>query len=149
MRRGDRIALVAVVLAGCAVSAAAQPAACSRTDFESAVGDAAQTLVALNQKNAAPFQAKLRQLKDKRGWSHDQFMKEAQPLVQDEKIAEFDRQSGEFLDRINSMSDAGTTSRVPDCKLLAELRANMKAMVDAQVAKWAYMFERVDKEIAR
>jgi hypothetical protein len=132
-----------------AAVAEAQPAGCTRAEFEAVVQDAAQALVALNQKNAAPFQAKLRALKDKRGWSHDQFMAEAQPLVQDDRIAEFDRQSGEYLDRINSMSVAGTAGRSPDCKLLADLKANMKAMVDAQVAKWAYMFERVDKELVR
>lgn len=140
------LAVLAILPAGSAQLCAAD---CTRTDFETAVGTAAGALSALNQKNTPVFQAKLRALKDKRGWSHDQFMAEAAPLVQDDTISEFDRKSGEYLSQINSMSAAGTAGRTPDCKLLGELRANMQAMVDAQVAKWVYMFEKLEKELGQ
>ena len=35
----------------------------------------------------------------------------------------------------------------PDCALLLELRARMKALVDTQTAKWAYMFEKIETEM--
>src|ERR1700730_8105308 len=45
---------------------------CAKADFEAVVDDAAAALRDLNLKNKPNFQEKLRQLKDKRGWSHDQ-----------------------------------------------------------------------------
>src|SRR6478609_2380489 len=58
-------------------------AKCSKADFEAVVDDAAGALRGLAQQNTPQFQAKLRQLKVKRGWSDDQLLKEAEPLVRD------------------------------------------------------------------
>lgn len=149
MRRVARILWAVLGLMQAGAVAFAQPAACSRTEFETAVSEAAQALGQLTQKNTPPFQEQLRQLKDKRNWSHDQFMAEAAPFVQDDSITEFDNRAGEHLDRINSMSSAGSSARTPDCRLLAELRANMKALVETQTAKWAYMFKKLDAELAK
>jgi hypothetical protein len=95
------------------------------------------------------FQGKLRQLKGKRGWSDDQLVKEAEPLVRDDKIAGFDQQSEEFLLRITSGGQAGSSGGAPDCKLLAELRAVMQSLVETQKAKWAYMFEKIEGELRK
>ena len=144
-----RRALLAGIAACIAAAASGQPVTCTRAELESAVTEAARALGALTEKNTAPFQAKLRSLKDKRGWSHDQFMTEAAPFVQDDRIAEIDARSGELLDRINSVSVAGSSARVPDCALLAQLRATMATLVETQAAKWAYMFQKLDAELAR
>ena len=112
------------------------------------VDEAAGALRDLNQQNTPPFQGKLRQLKDKRGWSHDQFLKEAAPLVRDDTIAGFDQKSEEFLARITSGGQTGA-GEAPDCALLAELRATMKVLVETQQAKWAYMFDKIDKELRK
>ena len=100
-------------------------------------------------QNTPQFQAKLRQLKAKRGWSDDQFLKEAEPLVRDDKIAGFDQQSEEFLARITSGGQAGASGEAPDCKLLAELRTVMGSLVETQKAKWAYMFEKIEGELRK
>ena len=139
--------LLAVVSGGSVASA--QAPACSKADFEAVVDEAAGALRALNQQNTPPFQVKLRQLKDKRGWSHDQFLKEAAPFVRDETIAGFDQKSEEFLTRITSGGQPGPGSSAPDCALLTELRATMKVLVETQKAKWAYMFVKIDKELAK
>ena len=75
-------------------------------------------------------------------------MAEAAPFVQDDKIAEFDLTSGELLDRINSAGEAGG-AKIPDCKLLADLRATMQRLVATQTAKWTYMFGKLDGELAK
>ena len=129
--------------------ALAQPATCQRADFETVVDLAAETLRDLNQKNTSVFQGKLRQLKDKRGWTHDQFLKEGAPLVSDDKITAYNEQSEDLLARINGAGASGGQSAKPDCKVLAALRANMQALVDAQTAKWAYMFGKVEIELGR
>lgn len=141
------LAGLAMAIAVLAADAAAQP--CTRADFEAAVGDAAQALRDLNQTNKPSFQAKLRQLKTKRGWDHDQFLAEAAPIVQDQRIAGYDEQSAAFLARIEQLGAEGTSAAAPDCSRLAEVRQSMAALVEVQKAKWAYMFERVGAELAR
>jgi hypothetical protein len=140
---------VLLALAAGATGALAQAAQCSKGDFESVVDEAAASLRDLTRANTPQFQAKLRQLKDKRGWSNDQFMKEAEPFVRDDTIAGFDQKSEAFLARIMSGGQSQSASATPDCGLLAELRASMKSLVETQRTKWAYMFDKLDKELAK
>jgi hypothetical protein len=122
---------------------------CAKSDFEGVVDDAAAALRDLNLKNKPDFQEKLRQLKDKRGWSHDQFMTEAAPYVRDDKIAVFDQESEQLLNDISSLGQEGADAKTPDCALLHELRARMKVLVDTQTAKWTYMFEKLNAALAQ
>ena len=122
---------------------------CQRAEFEAVVDDAAAALRELNLKNKPDFQEKLRQLKDKRGWSHDQFLTEAAPFVRDDKIAVFDQQSDQLLNDISSLGQEGADAKTPDCALLHELRARMKVLVDTQTAKWTYMFEKLNAALAQ
>jgi hypothetical protein len=149
--RGARLLLAvgslsALCLAGPALAQAPQ---CSKTDFEAVVDEAAGALRGLTRQNTPHFQAKLRELKVKRGWSDEQFLKEAEPLVRDEKIAGFDQKSEEFLGRITSGGQAGASDATPDCKLLAELRTTMGSLVETQKAKWAYMFDKIEGELRK
>jgi len=130
-------------------AAMAQPAACAKADFEIVVDEAAGALRDLARQNTPQFQGRLRQLKTKRGWSDDRFLQEAEPLVRDDRIADFDRKSEAFLGRITSAGQAGSANAAPDCALLAELRATMKVLVETQKAKWAYMFEKIEGELRK
>jgi hypothetical protein len=122
---------------------------CSKGDFEAVVDDAGSALRALAQENTPPFQAKLRQLKGKRGWSDEQFLAEAEPLVRDDTISGFDRTSDALLSRITSAGQSGPAGEAPDCALLTGLRATMASLVETQKAKWAYMFEKINKELRK
>ena len=150
MRAGVVLLMGLLLAPACiATQAHGQAASCSKGDFELVVDQAAASLRDLTRQNTPQFQAKLRQLKDKRAWSNDQFMKEAEPFVRDDAIAGFDQKSEEFLGRIMSGGQSQSASAAPDCALLLELRAAMKALVDTQRTKWAYMFDKLDKELAR
>jgi hypothetical protein len=145
--------LSAVLFAG--LIAAAHPAgaqdtaSCAKTEFEGAVDEAAASLRDLNNKNRPDFQERLRKLKDKRGWDNDQFLKEAAPFVKDDAIEVFDTKTNDLLAEISSMGQEGATANVPDCEVLAKLRTQMALLVDTQVAKWAYMFKKLDDELAK
>lgn len=139
------LSCVVVMLAGQMAGAAA----CEKADFEAVVDEAAAALRDLNLKNRPTFQDKLRGLKDKRGWSNDQFMKEAAPFVADEKIAEFDQASTDLLTEISTLGQEGADASTPDCKLLGELRARMTTLVETQTAKWAYMFGKLDAALVK
>lgn len=140
------VALPALLLGAQAAEAGA---ACTRADFEAAVGEAAEALRTLNQTNTPAFQGKLRQLKTKRGWSHDQFLAQAAPIVQDGRIAGYDEQSAAFLAKIERLGAEGTVAEAPDCGRLEEVRQSMRALVEVQNAKWAYMFDRLGAELNR
>lgn len=149
-----RVSTLAAVLALAPLShaqetpAATPPAAsCARADFEQVVEQAAGALRDLNFKNKPLFQEKLRSLKGKRGWSHDQFMKEAAPFVRDEKTEAFDVSTNELLSAIGTMGQEGANAKTPDCALLLELRARMTLLVDTQTSKWSYMFDKIEAEL--
>lgn len=122
-------------------------AACGKIEFEAVVEQAAGVLRELNAKNKPAFQEKLRTLKDKRGWSHEEFMKQGAPFVRDDKIAVFDQSTEELVLAISSMGQEGAAAKNPDCALLLELRARMTLLVDTQTSKWAYMFEKIETEL--
>lgn len=128
---------------------AQSPQACTKADFEAVVDEAAAKLRDLNQKMKPSFQEHLKALKDKRGWSHDQFMKEAAPFVKDAAIADFEARSSALLDQISTLGQDGAAAATPDCALLVELNARMKLLVDIQTQKWTYMFGKLDTELAR
>jgi len=129
--------------------AAGQEPGCSREAFESVVGQSAAALRELTGKNRPLFQARLRALKDKRGWAHDQFLKEAAPIVQDDRTAAYDKTSSELLADIERMGAEGSAAPTPDCAALARLRNRMEALVEAQREKWAYIIEKVERELSR
>ncbi len=107
------------------------------------------TLREMTNRNTPDFQDKLRSLKEKRGWSTEEFVKAAAPLVADERITEFDQKSAEYLMKINNLGGEGASTSVPDCRLLDALRNSMAELVDTQTKKWAYMFGKLEAEMAK
>ena len=122
---------------------------CAKADFEAVVDDAAGALRDLNLQNKPAFQEKLRQLKDKRGWTHDAFLKEAAPFVRDDKIAVYDQDSERLLTDISTLGQEGADAPTPDCALLTDLKTRMQTLVDTQTAKWTYMFSKLDAALAQ
>jgi hypothetical protein len=123
--------------------------ACTKTEFEDVVDAAAAALRDLNNKNRPAFQEKLRQLKDKRGWDNDQFLKVAAPFVKDDQIDVYDETSNDLLGKITDMGQEGAAAVTPDCSVLAQLRDHMNELVGTQMRKWTYMFDKLDKELAK
>jgi len=144
--------LVAAIVAGAGgidLRAEGSEITCKKEEFEAVVEATATSLRDLNAKNRPEFQEKLRQLKDKRKWSHDEFVAKATPFVRDDKTTVYDKTTDELLSAISSMGQMGAESESPDCAVLLELRARMKALVDTQTAKWSYMFGKLDAELSK
>lgn len=151
MVRGVCGTICGTIVAGLMMAASwsSSAAACTRTDFEAVVDEAAGALRDLNASNKPKFQEKLRSLKDKRGWAHEQFLKEAAPFVADDKILAYDQQSNALLQKIATGGEAGAISATPDCNALNALRGSMKTLVDTQTAKWTYMNTKLDAELSK
>ncbi|HML30495.1 MAG TPA: hypothetical protein PKE16_16990 [Hyphomicrobium sp.] len=145
---GVGISVVAMAFGYSHSLAAEPPAGCVKEDFELVVEEAAGSLRDLNAKNRPLFQEKLRQLKDKRHWSHDEFIEKAKPFVKDEKTEVYDKTTNELLSAIAAMGQQSAEATEPDCSRMQELRARMKLLVDTQSAKWTYMFQKLDTKLA-
>lgn len=141
--------LVCIAAAGTGMPGAASAQPCSKADFQAVVNGAAAALRDLNQKNRPSFQEKLRELKAKRGWSNDQFLKEAAPLVKDDNIDRLDTTSSELLAKITAMGQEGANAKAPDCSMMSELNGHMQKLVSAQTEKWSYMFDKLSAELAK
>ncbi len=122
---------------------------CQKEDFEAVVEATASSLRDLNSKNRPEFQEKLRELKLKRNWNQNEFMEKAAPFVRDDKTAVYDKSTDELLSAISSMGREGASAASPDCAILLELRARMNVLVDTQTAKWKYMFDKLNAELAK
>lgn len=137
----------AVVPAQAEENAQSSKGACDRSEFETVVEDSAQALRKLNLQNKPLFQARLRRLKELRGWTYEAFLENAAPFVRDETIAVFDRTSEDLLKTISQMGQQGAAQNAPDCTLLIELKARMRLLVETQKSKWTYMFEKIDNAL--
>lgn len=144
---GLAVPLLAMLV--CATQDASAQTPCTKADFEAVVNEAGAALRDLNQQNTPRFQAKLRTLKDKRGWGNDQFLKEAEPFVRDREILAYDQKSEQLLIRITGGGQQGLSAATPDCAVLGELRSAMQLLVETQKAKWAHMFAKLEKELAK
>lgn len=125
------------------------PATCARADFEAVVDDAGEALRQLTQKNSPQFQAKLRALKEKRGWSNEQFMAEGTRFVRDDKIAALEDKSSNLLAKINDAGGEAGNAQAVDCKRLDALRSDLAALVAIQQEKWTYMFTNIEVELSK
>lgn len=143
------LALTALALLPPATPASAQDPTCTREAFEQAVGLSAAALRDLTGVNRPVFQIRLRELKEKRRWDYSQFLREAAPIVQDERTDAYDKESASLLDEIERMGAEGSAAATPDCAALARLQSRMQALVDAQRGKWAYLIEKVERELGR
>lgn len=125
------------------------PASCTKAQFEAVVDEAAEALRNLNQEKKPEFEDRLRQLKDKRGWSHEEFLKAAAPFVKDDAIDVFDNKSNALLEKLSAAGEGPAATKPPDCATLVELREQMKVLIETQNAKWTYMFGKLDGEIQK
>jgi hypothetical protein len=141
------VALLALMSAG--RTALSQGAACAKSDFEAVVNAAGAALRDLTQQNTPVFQAKLRELKEKRSWSNDEFIKQAEPLVRDETIVGFDKKSEELVARITGGGGRSEAEPAPDCTVLSGLQSDLKLLVETQQAKWTHMLGKVQQELAK
>jgi hypothetical protein len=124
-------------------------ATCDKSQFEMVVDDAGASLRALNQNHKPVLQEKLRELKDKRGWSNDEFMTKAAPFVKDDTIDVYNDKTNALLNDISGRGQDGATATSPDCALLLELRAKLKVLVETQTEKWSYMLGKLAAELAK
>lgn len=134
---------LAVVLA--CWGAGAPAVACTSADFAKAVDEAGADLRAFNLENAPKLQARLRQLRDKKGWSEGEGEGKALESLGDARTAALDAKSNDLLSKIDALGRPA--SGQPDCAKLGELKAAGAELMGVMRAKSAYLLAKVDAEL--
>jgi hypothetical protein len=139
-----------LILAGAIVQMAwgqALAAACSKDDFDKAVDRAGAALRQLNAESTPRLQAKMRQLKDAKGWPDAGFEERGYAALQDERIAALDAQANDLLAKLDTLGtvEAGTE---PDCAKLQELTATSLELQATVKTKTSYTLAKLDQMIA-
>jgi len=124
-------------------SASAAPS-CTREDFAQAVDRAGAALRQLNTDNAPRLRAKLRELKELRGWPDAGFEEKAYENLQDERMANLDMQANDLLAKLDTLGTVDPGAE-PDCARLEELRAVGIELQATVKAKAAYTLAKLDQ----
>lgn len=142
------LTLATVVLVGLAGASAAHAAAsCAREDFGAIVDRTGAALRQLNAENAPKLRAKMRELKEARGWADVDFEEKAMEAIQDERTAALDVQANDLLAKLDGLGTVDP-SREPDCARLQELTATSLELQATVKAKAAYTLAKLDQMIA-
>src|SRR5215831_18186916 len=140
--------LLAFALMGLAqlsyIAAAAAAPSCAREDFAQAVDRAGAALRQLNADNAPRLRAKLRELKELRGWPDAEFEEKAYEILQDERMGALDMQANDLLARLDTLGTVDPGAE-PDCAKLEELRAVGIELQATVKAKAAYTLAKLDQ----
>jgi hypothetical protein len=143
--------LVRIVLAATVVCLLqplpADAAACSKDDFAQAVDRAGVALRALNAENTPRLKAKMRQLKENRGWQDVGYEERALEALADERIAAFDAQANDLLAKIDTLGTSGPSDE-GDCAKLQELTAASLELQATVKAKAAYTLSKLEQMLA-
>src|SRR5215813_7542687 len=126
------------------IAAAAAAPSCAREDFAQAVDRAGAALRQLNADNAPRLRAKLRELKEIRGWPDAGFEEKAYEILQDERMATLDMQANDLLAKLDTLGTVDPSAE-PDCAKLEELRAAGIELQATVKAKAAYTLAKLDQ----
>ena len=118
--------------------------ACTKEEFAQAIDRAGEALRRLNADNAPRLRARLRQLKEARGWPDAGFEEKAIALIEDERTAAFDTTANDLLAKLDQLGTVGATAE-PDCAQLQELTAISLELQATVKAKAAYTLGKIDQ----
>ncbi len=127
-----------------AIASAAAAPSCAREDFAQAVDRAGAALRQLNADSAPRLRAKLRELKELRGWPDAGFEEKAYEILQDERMGALDMQANDLLARLDTLGTVDPGAE-PDCAKLEELRAVGIELQATVKAKTAYTLAKLDQ----
>jgi hypothetical protein len=139
MRRFITTALVAAALLG-GGQALATAATCAKEDFGQAVDRAGAQLRKLNAEQIPQVQAKIRKLKESKGWGDDK----AYETLQDERMAGFDAQANDLLAKIDALGTVDPSAEL-QCGRLDELTAASLELQATVKAKASYTLSKLDQ----
>ena len=138
------VVLAIVVLAQLSAGPTTAASACAREDIALAVDRAGAALRQLNTDNTPRLRAKMRELKEARGWPDAGFEEKAYEVLQDERMAALDMQANDLLAKLDALGTVDPAAE-PDCTKLQELTATSLELQATVKAKAAYTLAKLDQ----
>jgi hypothetical protein len=139
-----RVVVIAVAMLASLSKGPAWAISCTKEDFARAVDQAGAALRKLNAENTPHLHAKMRQLKERKGWPDVGFEEKAHEALQDERVAAFDAQANSLLAKIDSLGSTDPASDA-DCAKLQELTASSLELQATIKTKTAYIMAKLDQ----
>lgn len=116
---------------------------CTQNDIADAVDQTGAVLRKINAETYPQLQAKMRQLKDVKGWTETDYQEQSMVLLQDARTEQLDVQSSDILSRLDAIGservDAATA-----CTRLDELSGLTTELAVVLKAKSSYAMSRLD-----
>ncbi len=143
-----RRSISSVLLAAAVSALALQPAHadCKPEDFAAAVDKSGAQLRAFNAEALPKLQDKLKQLKDKKGWSDADYEDKAMASVRDERTAKLDADAEDLIIKIDQLGRPPEKGPI-DCAKLTELEAAGLELLAVMKAKSTYTLSKLDAAI--
>ena len=138
--------LLALVMALC-VAGAARAEVCSSEQFAAAVDKSGAALRTFNAEALPKLRAKLKELKDKRGWDDADYEEKGLAAVRDQHSAKLDADAEDLILKIDTLGRP-PADKPADCARLAELDAAGLELLAVMKAKSAYTLSKLDTAIA-
>ncbi len=120
---------------------------CPADQFRKVVDDAGAALRRVNTESRPRIDSGLRRLKDKFGWSEDDYTEKANALLSDAKSEGYDVTASELLARLDRLSGEGQSGKA-ECGLLADLESTALELQATVRVKTQYMLSRIDATLA-
>ncbi len=120
---------------------------CQRSEARRLVDEAGARLRVLTAETQPKLQARLRQLKEKRGWTGPESEDKVAAFVSDPRTIELDGKAAALLMRIDELSETGSGDKV-DCTTISALQAATSELQATVKAKSQHVLARVDQELA-
>lgn len=130
---------------------AAQGEDCGPEVLKRIVGQASKALTIMNKDKTASFQQRLRELKRKRGWTDQQMLSLAAPIVENEAVAQYDQRTKGIYAQISSLgkADVGKVDRDGRCVVRDKLDSLLTELVENNVQRWAMITDALEAELAK
>ena len=128
------------------VSGAARAEVCSSEQFAAAVDKSGAALRAFNAEALPTLRAKLKELKDKRGWDDAGFEEKGLATVRDQHSEKLDADAEDLILKIDTLGRP-PADKPAECARLAELDAAGLELLAVMKAKSAYTFSKLDAAI--
>lgn len=144
MSRSIRILALAAALAA-TLPAAAWSQTCTRAQLADAVDKTGASLRKVTTETAPQLQAKMRQLKERKGWSDADYEEQAVALISDKRLADLDQQASDLIARIDTLGTPKSDD--VNCATIAELEAAGAELIATVRTKASYAIAKLDQAL--
>ena len=142
MGRWHRLPLIALAVSLLGPAASAQ--SCTSEQIRKVVDDTGAVLRRINAESRQRLDTGLKRLKEKNGWSEDDYLEKANLALSDARSDAYDVTATDLLGKLDRLGEE-TPTGAPDCSRLGELEATALELQATVRVKTQYMLARLDQ----